>query len=154
HGDDHSLEVIGWASAWDGCVDEAHHAVVDFLVSRGARHNIFSAIALNLDSEVRRIVAENPAALEQPMSHNENFQHPLHFAVRMNRPKMVALLLELGADLLATDASGQTTVTYAATPDADRSVFEAMRARGHIDLMGALATRDWNLAARLVSENS
>jgi ankyrin repeat protein len=153
HGDDHQLEVIGWASCWDGADDDAHRAVVDFLVSRGARHNIYSAIAMNLDSEVRRIVAENPAALEQPMSHNENFQHPLHFAVRMNRPKMVALLLELGADPTSKDGSGYTTVVYATEPGADRSVFETMRGRGHLDLIGALAIHDWTAAERLLNDN-
>jgi ankyrin repeat protein len=151
-GDDHQLEVIGWASVWDGCDDDAHRAVVDFLVSRGARHTIFSAIALDLADEVRRIVAADPAALEQPMSHNENFQHPLHFAVRKNRPRMVALLLELGADPLATDGSGYTSVIYASAPDADRSVFETMRARGQLDLSGALVIRDWNAADRLLRE--
>src|SRR6476469_6752817 len=57
HGDDHEMEVIGWASCWDGCDDDAHRAVVEFLVSRGARHHIFSAISMNLADEVRRIVA-------------------------------------------------------------------------------------------------
>src|SRR5262245_33525818 len=32
-GDDHQMEVIGWASCWDGCNDAAHRAVVDVLVS-------------------------------------------------------------------------------------------------------------------------
>ena len=152
HGDDHQLDVIGWASSWDGCDDDAHRAVADFLVSRGARHTIFSAIGLNLEDEVRRIVAANPAALEQPMSHNENFQHPLHYAVRMNRPRMVSLLLELGADPLATDGSGYTSVVYATAPGADRSVFETMRTRGHLDLVGALVLRDWDAAARVLRE--
>src|SRR6185503_11102601 len=48
HGDDHELEVIGWAICWDGCDDDAHRAVANFLISRGARHHIFSAIAMNL----------------------------------------------------------------------------------------------------------
>src|ERR671920_364481 len=30
HGDDHDLEVIGWASVWDGCDDIHHRAVADF----------------------------------------------------------------------------------------------------------------------------
>ena len=98
YGDDHELEVIGWATAWDGADDTAHRAVADFLVSRGARHHIFSAIAFNLADEVRRIVTEDPSSLGKPMSHNEGYQLPLHFAVRQNRPEMVALLLELGAD--------------------------------------------------------
>jgi ankyrin repeat protein len=153
HGDDHSLEVIGWASAWDGCDDDAHRDVVRLLQQHGARHNIFSAIAMNLDDEVRRIVAADPAALEQPMSHNENFQHPLHYAVRTNHPRMVSLLLELGADPLAKDGSGYTTAAYVNKPDADRAVNETLRARGEEDLFAALALRDWNAAERLLREN-
>jgi ankyrin repeat protein len=113
-GDDHELEVIGWATAWEGGDDAAHRAIADFLVTRGARHHIFSAIALNLANEVRRIVAADPTALTRQMSHNENHQLPLHFAARMNRPEMVTLLLELGADPKATDASGVTALHFAA----------------------------------------
>ena len=62
--DDHELDVIGWATCWDGCDDDAHRGVAEFLVSRGARHHIFSAIAMNLADEVRRLVAaEVPAAV-------------------------------------------------------------------------------------------
>ena len=82
HGDDHEMEVIGWASCWDGTHDAAHRAVVDFLISRGAKHHIFSAVALNLADEVRRIVKENPSALNRRLSRNENNQTPLQFAVR------------------------------------------------------------------------
>ena len=104
HGDDHELEVIGWATCWDEADDDAHRAVARFLISRGARHHIFSAIALNLGDEVRRIVSADPAVLRRQMSHNENHQLPLHFAVRMNRPEMVELLLELGADPTIRDS--------------------------------------------------
>ena len=75
HGDDHELEVIGWATCWEGADDAAHRAVADFLVSRGARHHIFSAIALSLADEVRRIVGRDPSALNRRMSRNENHQH-------------------------------------------------------------------------------
>ncbi|MGH7721151.1 MAG: ankyrin repeat domain-containing protein, partial [Gemmatimonadaceae bacterium] len=170
HGDDHELEVIGWATCWDGCDDAAHHAVADLLVSRGARHHIFSAIAMNLASEVRRIVAADPSALNRRMSRNEVHQLPLHFAVRMNRPQMVALLLELGADPLAVDGSGHTVAAYVTAPDIDRRVMEAIRAltsaelisaeRGHrgprggtMDLVAVLALGDWATAVRLVRES-
>jgi ankyrin repeat protein len=169
-GDDHELEVIGWATCWDGCDDAAHRAVADFLVSRGARHHVFSAIAMNLEDEVRRIVAADPSALNRRMSRNENHQTPLHFAVRMNRPEMVALLLELGADPLAVDGAGQPVATYAASKDVDRRVMEAIRAmaiaelasadRGHrpsragpMDLLAVLALGDWETAERLARDN-
>jgi ankyrin repeat protein len=153
HGDDHELEVIGWATCWDGGDDAAHRAVAAFLVSRGARHHIFSAIALNLADEVRRVVAADSSALARPMSRNEDHQRPLHFAVRMNRPRMVALLLELGADPLMTDGSGYPPAAYATAPDIDRSVMEMIRARGSLDLFTALALSDWDAAVRLLRES-
>jgi ankyrin repeat protein len=170
HGDDHELEVIGWATDWDGCDDATHRSIADFLVSRGARHHIFSAIAIDAADEVRRIVARDPSALNRRMSRNENNQLPLHFAVRKNRPEMVALLLELGADPLAVDGSGIPAAGYATSPGIDRRVMEAIRTmtaaelvsaeRGlrspraaNMDLVAALALGEWETAARLVRGN-
>ncbi len=169
-GDDHELEVIGWATCWDECDDDAHRAVADFLVSHGARHHIFSAIAMNLADEVRRIVAERPGALNTHMSRNEDHQLPLHFAVRKNRPEMVALLIDLGADPLGVDGSGYPAATYATQPDVDRRVMEAIQGmtaaeldsaiRGHrrphlrmMDLLAALAVGDHESAERLWKED-
>ena len=169
-GDDHELEVIGWASCWDGSDDAAHREVADFLVSRGARHHIYSAIALSLADEVRRIVAADPSALNSRMSRNEMNQTPLHFAVRMNRPEMISLLLEVGADPLAVDGAGQSVASYATNGDIDRQVMEAIRAMtlaeltsadrgsrpshgGPMDLAAALSLRDWETADRLVRDN-
>ncbi|HEX7019169.1 MAG TPA: ankyrin repeat domain-containing protein [Gemmatimonadaceae bacterium] len=169
-GDDHELEVIGWATCWEGGDDDAHRAIADFLISRGARHHIFSAIAQNRADEVRRIVADDPSALNRRMSRNENHQLPLHFAVRMNRPEMVALLLELGADPLATDGEGMPVAGYAFATDADRPVMEKIRtmtlaeltsaARGQrpprasmIDVAALVSLGDWDTAARLLHDD-
>ena len=84
----------------------------------------------------------------------------------MNRPEMVALLLELGADPLAVDGSGYPAAAYATAPDIDRRVMETIRRmtsaelvsaeRGHrpprgstMDLVALLALGDWETAARL-----
>ena len=169
-GDDHQLEVIGWATCWDGGDDSAHRAIADFLVSRGAHHHIFSAIAMDLADEVRRIVASDPSTLNSRMSRNENHRTPLHFAVLKNRPAMISLLLELGADPLAVDGSNEPAAAYATTPDTDRPVMEKIRAmtsaelisakRGHrparvgtMDIVAILALSDWDTAARLLREN-
>jgi ankyrin repeat protein len=176
HGDDHELEVIGWATCWAQGREPSSPefaraaAVVDFLVSHGARHHIFSAMAMNLADEVRRIVAADPAQLNSRMSRNENHQMPLHFAVRNNLPEMVMLLLELGADPLAVDGSGQPAAVYAMAPGTDRSVMEKIRAMtagellsasrgnrpprlGPTDLLAALAFGDWQSAERLLHAN-
>lgn len=169
-GDDHELAVIGWATCWDGCDDGAHRAVADFLVGRGAKHHIFSAIALGLADEVRRLVARDPAQLNRRMSRNELHQLPLHFAVRMKRPDMVRLLVDLGADPLGLDGVGQPVGEYADAPGLDVPVMEAIRRmtlaelesarRGKrpanismMDLAAALSLRDYDLADRLWSQD-
>ena len=169
-GDDHAGGVIGWASCWEGCSDDAHRAVVDFLISRGARHHIFSAVAMDLADDVRRIVTADPSALNQRQSRNENNRTPLHFAVAMNRPHMVKLLLNLGADPLAVDGSGMPVAVYATDLEIDLPVMKrihemtlaemasASRGRrplnvGLLDLVGAVALRDWNTASHLAIAN-
>jgi len=171
HGDDHALEVIGWASCWEGGDDAAHRAVVEFLVGRGAKHHIFSAIALDLDDEVRRIVQENAGVLTSRMSRNENNQTPLQFAVRQQRPRMVLLLAELGADPLAGDGWGMPVAAYATSADIDRPVMQAIHALtlseidsadrgrraargGMLDLLASVAVRDWKTAERLLADNA
>jgi ankyrin repeat protein len=164
-GDDHELEVIGWASVWDGCDDAAHREVADFLVSRGARHHVFSAISHDLADEVRRIVHDDPASLERRMSRNENHRTPLQLAVLRNRPEMAALLLELGADPFAVDGGGQSVAVYASVKDADRPVMETIcrrtmatpgsTRRGEpLPLVACLSLAEWDTAARLVRDDA
>jgi cytohesin len=107
--------------------------------------------------------------LNRRQSRNENHRTPLHFALLMNRPEMISLLLELGADPLAVDGSGQPVAFYASTPEADRPVMEKIRemvsaelvsaARGQrpprgtpMDLVALLAL-DLEAAERLLREN-
>ena len=170
HGDDHEMDVIGWASCWEGTKDQAHADVREFLITRGATHHIFSAIGVDDGDAVRRIVAANPAALASRMSRNENNQTPLQFAVRFDRPRMVALLVDLGADPLAGDGWGMPVAAYAQTPHIDRAVMrkiaqltaaELLSAeRGHrkpnlgpADLIAALALGDSAAAERLLEES-
>ena len=169
-GDDHELEVIGWATCWDGCDDDAHRAVVEVLLAHGARHHIFSAIAMGLADEVRRIVAADPPVLARRMSRNENHQTPLHFAVGKGRPEMVELLVELGADPLAGDGDGYPPAMLATSPNVDRAALEAVRsltvaelrsadrgsrkANGNpLDLLASVALGDWSSASRLIHDD-
>jgi ankyrin repeat protein len=169
-GDDHAAGVIAWASCLESCNDVRHRAVVDFLVSRGARHHVFSAIATDAADEVRRIVAADPSALNQRQSRNENNRTPLQFAVAMRRPAMVELLLQLGADPLAVDGSGMPVAAYATDAETDLPVMarihaltreelaSAARGRRHLnagslDLVAAVAVRDWSTASQLVAAN-
>ena len=61
------------------------------------------------------------------MSRNENNMLPLQFAIRMQRPDMVRLLVELGADPLGVDGSGQPAAMYAESPEIDAPIMRAIR---------------------------
>jgi ankyrin repeat protein len=115
-------------------------------------------------------VADDPAALNQRQSRNENHQTPLQFAVRKNRPAMVQLLLQLGADPLAVDGDGMPVAGYAADPEIDLPVMRKINAmtiaeldsaaRGHrsanvntMDVLAAVVLRDWATASAVVSAN-
>jgi len=150
HGDDHQLEAIGWASCWDGADTDAHREIVQLLIDHGARHHIFSAIAMNLGDEVRRIVAEDRSALERKMSEFEDFRLPLHFAVNRNRPQMVRLLIVLGAFPFGIDRYGYLPAAYATDVDADRPLQELLRNAGYLDLFTALAVNDYLVAAEIL----
>jgi hypothetical protein len=125
---------------------------------------------MNLPQEIRRIVAADPSALTRRQSRNENHRTPLHFAVLMQRAGMVELLLELGADPLSVDASGQPVAAYAKSPQADRAVMEKIRSMlsaefvsavrgqraprgGPLDLLALLALGDWTTAEDLLRTN-
>jgi ankyrin repeat protein len=132
-GDDHALGVIGWATCWEPAQPE----IAEFLVSRGARHHIFSALALGLDDRVRAIVAEDPSALNRRMTRNEDHRLPLHFAVDRGRADMVELLIELGADPLGVDGNGHFAATYARTPNVDLAAMTAIHAQSQAELVSA-----------------
>jgi ankyrin repeat protein len=132
-GDDHALGVIGWAT----CRERAQPETAEFLISRGARHHIFSALALGLEDRVRAIIAEDPAALNRRMSRNQDHRLPLHFAVDRGRADMVELLIELGADPLGVDANGHFAATYARTPSVDLAAMTVLHAYSQAELLSA-----------------
>lgn len=117
NGDLHNGGVIGWAAR------EGNEAVVNLLLERGARHHIFSAMALRDRDLVQKLVEENPDCLLRRRSRFENAQTPVHAAFAppdglgflAGQPDytMLELLIELGADLEATDDKGRTPLAIA-----------------------------------------
>ncbi len=129
-GDVHQLDAIGWASE--------HPQVIALLIDRGARHHVFSAIASGDLEALRALVRDNPRTLDRRMSRFEFDQTPLHFAISRKRYDMLDLLIELGADLDAEDATGHTALATAMM----RGDHEAVR---RLTAAGAKSNKGWSI---------
>jgi ankyrin repeat protein len=136
-GDDHGVGVLGWAT----CFKEVREDVAAYLLSHGATLNVWTAIALDRPDELRAMIASDPSLLAARMTRNEHRRTPLHHAAAKNRLRMVEVLLALGADPNATDATGATALTTASQERADAPVVSALLAAGaKLDLLTALNT--------------
>jgi ankyrin repeat protein len=122
-GDVHELGVIGWATCFDPVAllhitaeerDAKREAMVSHLLAHGGRHNIFSAVAMDALDDIRRLVAEDRTELDRPMDQTNHRRRPLHLAALKGRRGALAVLLDLGADIEATDAAGLTPLDQAA----------------------------------------
>lgn len=111
-GDYHELGVIGWATAWDYI--QANPEIVAYLLAHGARHNIYSAVALGDVEAIRTVVSRSPGELERRMDMVNRRRFPLHLAVVKKQPAALAALLDLGANLEAIDESRFTALDQAA----------------------------------------
>jgi hypothetical protein len=86
---------------------------------------------------IRTLVEQNPEILDRRMSRFEQGMTALHFAISRKRYDILDLLIELGADLEASDRSGATALS-AAMLSGDREAIGRLRAAGakepaHID---------------------
>jgi ankyrin repeat protein/catechol 2,3-dioxygenase-like lactoylglutathione lyase family enzyme len=131
-GDAHHGGVIGWASR------VGNEEVIDLLLKYGARHHIFSAIALGDVALVEALVRDDQTCLTQRRSRFENGQTPLHAAVAppdglAGEPNyaMLQRLIELGADLEATDGKRRTALEVV-TLRGDQEAIRLLRAAGAI----------------------
>jgi len=125
-GDGHELGVIGWAT----CFRQVHTAFAEYLVAHGARPTIFASVALGREDLVRALVGRDRSLLGSlKMSRFEHERTPLHLAVLKDRPAMVRLLLELGADPRARDSRGYTPLNFA-KPQTDPAIVDMLLAAG------------------------
>jgi ankyrin repeat protein len=109
--DYHELGVIGWATAWEYVNPSSE--IVDYLLTHGARHNIFSAVAIADVEATRQLVSQTPADMERRMDLANRRRRPLHLAVIKKQPQSKVTLLDLGANMESLDEAGFTALDQA-----------------------------------------
>src|SRR5262245_41472111 len=149
-GDDHQVGVLGWAT----CFGRGRDDVAAYLLAHGAGLNLWSAIALDRADDVRGFIVRAPALLGARMSRNEHYRTPLHHAAAKNRPRMVRLLLDLGAEANASDATGATALTTAAQEHADPAIVTMLAEAGvKLDFMSALYLERYETAEAMLKDD-
>ncbi|MFN7938500.1 MAG: ankyrin repeat domain-containing protein [Bryobacteraceae bacterium] len=114
-GDVHELGVIGWATYYrpPGRLIGDQPEVAAYLIKRGARHHIFSAMSLGDIKLLRAVLKKDSNAIHRRMVPWEDSMSPLHFALQIERHDMLKLLIDSGADLEAKDKSSLTPLERA-----------------------------------------
>jgi ankyrin repeat protein len=120
------------------CFDDRHDDVARYLIARGARLDIFSAVGLGDHASIREIVGAEPGILNTAPSPLDGEPprdyRPLHLAIQRRRDAGTALLLiVLGADCRAETRIGLTPLTMAVVAGLEE-VTAGLRAK-----LGALA---------------
>ncbi len=126
-GDYHELGVLGWATAWEYI--SADREMVNYLLAHGARHNIFSAVAMGEVDAIRELVAKTPSDLERRMNGTKMRRRPLHLAVIKKQMGSLLTVLDLGAKTESLDEAGLTALDQAAL-NGDREMARMLFERG------------------------
>jgi ankyrin repeat protein len=149
-GDDYEVGVLGWATCFHGVRED----VAAYLLGHGGRLNLWTAIALDRGDVVRTLVERDSSLLAARMTRNQHRRMPLHHAAARNRHDIVRLLLELGADPNARDATGATPLTTAAQENADPAIATALQAAGaEPDLLTAVNLKQYDSAEAMLRED-
>jgi ankyrin repeat protein len=149
-GDDYGVGAIGWAT----CLRDTRAEVADYLLRRGARLDLWSAIALDRADDVRGLIARDSNLINARMSRNHRGRTALHHAAARNRPAMVQLLLAHGADATAVDATGSTALTTAAMENADAAILTMLSGAGApLDFAAAVRLNHYDEAETMLRED-
>ncbi len=133
-GDMHTMDVVGWATVFGGARPE----IVDYLLSHGARHNIWSAVTMGDVAAIRAIVGADRSRLDATMDDANHRRHPLHLAIVKRRPESLAELLSLGADTELRDAARLTPLDQAALNGESEMARMLLNAGADLDLPAAI----------------
>jgi ankyrin repeat protein len=114
HGADPTIQANDERSTLRIAAGANDRAIVQALVDRGTQADIFAAIALQDETLIRKLVIIDESVLRQRLRPHEVVTFfPLHLAATANLPRIVDLLIYLGADANAVDEQNRTAIDLA-----------------------------------------
>jgi ankyrin repeat protein len=148
--DDYEVGVLGWAT----CFRPVREDIAAYLLAHGARLNLWTAIALDRVDAVRDMIGHDKTLLGARMTRNQHRRTALHHAAAKNRPRIVRLLIDLGADPNAADATGATPLTTASQESADAAIIDMLLGAGaRLDFLTAVNLKRYEVAEALLAED-
>jgi ankyrin len=111
HGADPTIEATPDQSTMKIAAAANDHAMIRALMDRGMEADIFAAITLQDEMLIRRLVIVDDSVLRQRLRLHEAITlSPLQLAAIHNLPRIVDLLIYLGADVNDVDEQNRTAV--------------------------------------------
>lgn len=148
-GTTHELDVLGWAV----CFEYAFHPeVARYLLARGARHTIHTAVAMG-EVDALGALAAAGADLDARMDRTNQRRTPLHLALVKRQPAALSALLELGANPSLEDAAGLTPLDYAALAGDASAAATLLDAGARVTVTSAIVLGRSEDVERLIRED-
>jgi ankyrin repeat protein len=148
-GTGHELDVLGWAVCFDYATNLE---VARYLLAHGAKHTLFSAVAIG-EADIVRELARSGADLNQRMDRTNQRRTALHLAVVKKQPAALAALIASRPDLNLTDAVGLTPIDQAALDGEEGMTQLLVDAGAAMSLPAAIALERSDEIERLVSQD-
>ncbi|VEP13406.1 Ankyrin [Hyella patelloides LEGE 07179] len=151
----YNLTPLGWTTIFQICppncvMGDCHQEIREYLISKGAQLDIFSAISLKNQDLVSSLIESNPEVLTQRLGFAMDEFQPLHFAIANNRTEIVEFLLEKGADVNALTRFGVTPLCMATKAEHQQIIDLLMANNAQIDLSTLIIAEQWEQAQALL----
>lgn len=130
HGADPTIEANAERSTLKIAACANDRAMVQALLDSGMQADIFAAIALQDETLIRKLVIIDVSVLRHRLRpHQLVTFFPLHLAASSNLPRIVDLLIYLGADVNAVDEQNRTAIDLA-LHTGKREAYERLHSHG------------------------
>lgn len=111
HGENtvHGMHVLGWAT----CFAERRDDIVAYLLANGAKHDVFSAVAMGEVELLEEMLTHDPSFIEKRFTIHDAKKTLLMQAAHCNQVETLQWLISQGADVHAKDGNGHDVMYYA-----------------------------------------